>query len=204
MTEAVVSGGRVVDTGARGGRPPEPPPDPERAPLGWTFDKTTREWRAKKRLRRKPPDGDAMPAAGDRDPEPAHLRDAGEDRGQAAEADLARARDDLAGVLGLAGVVLLPAAERMDPVCGPALTRQWQAICEAAVPLLTRSERVVRWMTASGGGLMDWIGLGIALAPVGHAVIGHHLIRRLPGEGAAPEPGELVPAGEAGPERAAA
>lgn len=189
MAEGVIDDGQVVDVGvADRGRPPEPPPDPERAPHGWTLDRKTREWRPKKRAgrSRKPAEEhqaeDAPPAEdgwqAERDPEPARLsekqRSAPKEREQRTVPTTVK--DDLMGALGLIGAIVLPPVMRADPHCGGALADNWERIAEATVPLLCRSNAVVEWMT-SASGLRDWIGLAIALSPVGKAILQHHVTK---------------------------
>ena len=197
MAEGVIDDGQRVDVGvADRGRPPEPPPDLERAPHGWTLDRKTREWRTKKRAgrSRKSVDEhqaeDAPPAAdgengrfgdgwqAERDPEPARLsekpRSAPREREQRTVPT--SVRDDLMGALGLIGAIVLPPVMRADPHCGGALADNWERIAEATVPLLCRSTAVVEWMT-SASGLRDWIGLAIALSPVGTAILQHHVTK---------------------------
>ena len=84
--------------------------------------------------------------------------------------------EDLAAAMGLVGMVLLPFGEKLDPYCGAALTGSWERVSEACVPLLMRSERVVKFMTTAGG-LGDWVGLAIALKPLGEAIVKHHITK---------------------------
>jgi hypothetical protein len=42
---------------------------------------------------------------------------------------------------------------------------------------MCRSERVIKFMTSTGGGFMDYVALGLALAPVGKAIADHHIFR---------------------------
>lgn len=135
-------------------------------------------------------DGDgAEPADGrQRDPDPAWIR--GKDKEPGARPDKqpdkqpwdpksvpAEVRDDIGGMLGLVATVLLPPLEKADPHCGGALADSFDRIVDKAIPLVCRSERVVKWMQAEGGGFMDWIGFAIACGPVARAVAEHHIVR---------------------------
>lgn len=193
MPEGVVDSGTVVDVGVRQrGRPPEPPPDPVRAPNGWTFDRPDKVWRPAKRRGRKgsasnvvenrEPAEVSEPAEGgwqaERDPEPAHLGENNKPPQEQLEPAKVspEVHDELFGLIGLIGTMVLPAVEKIDPHCGGALTASFGRIAEATVPLLCRSQRVVSWMT-SASGLRLWIGLGIAVAPVAKAVVQHHVTK---------------------------
>ncbi|TNC19056.1 hypothetical protein [Amycolatopsis alkalitolerans] len=203
MGEGVIDSGQRVDVGVADRRkPPQPPPDPDRAPHGWTWDSKAGHWRPKKRPGRggrlkpsdqsssTPPEDEAPAAADDspdsggggwqaeRDPEPARLR---EDSGRDSKRHLQVVRevpqevkDDLAAMIGLLGMVILEPIARADPICGGAMIDNFERITDAAVPLIVRSPRVVDWMTAAGG-LRDWVGLGIAFRPVLGAVWAHHV-----------------------------
>lgn len=174
-----------------------PPPGPD-APRGWTWDRKGRHWTARQRgpvlwtaegaAAGTEPDAAADADAavpGKRDPAPAWQRDDGSKPGAGDDGKKpwdpksvsAEVKDDIGGMLGLAAAIVLPAAEHADPHCGGALADNFDRIVEKAIPLICRSERVVKWMQAEGGGFMDWIGLGIALAPVGRAVAEHHILK---------------------------
>lgn len=212
MAEAIVDSGHVVDEGVRPkSRPPEPPPDSDRAPMGWTWDRKAREWRPRQRSGRKPKD-EPPPTRADsrrppraprvepnelvdedqvdepagweaeRDPEPARLAEDVDDRKSRRTENMLPprrvipddVREDIAASVGLVGMAVLPPILKHDPVCGGALAESWGKVADACVPLICRSERVVSWMTGAGG-LRDWLGLAIALKPVGSAIIAHHI-----------------------------
>lgn len=187
MGEGISSGGRQVAAGVKGGRPPQPEPDEERAPLGWTWDAAQNEWRPKKKRGRKPsgsaadtPESAAEPSSGwqaERDPEPARLRDERPAQRTAIPVT-AEVRDNIAGLMGLLGATVLPPVAQLDPICGGALIDSWPKIADACMPLLCRSQVVVRFVSA-GGGLGDWAGLAIALAPVATAIMQHHVLKTI-------------------------
>lgn len=195
MPEGVVDGGQAVDAGHESGRMRQSARQrPEGVPLDWVWDRKTRRWREPKRPGPKPggADGGADPdgaegdgaepgGAGwqaDRDPGAAHLSGDGGDVGGRPRPEVTdEVKDDVAGLLALLAVPVGALAERKDPYCGGVLADRLPKIVDAAVPLVCRSERVVRWMTADTGGLMDWIGLARALAPVGAAVVKHHVVK---------------------------
>src|SRR5581483_9755907 len=161
---------------------------PDVAPHGWVRDRKSKEWRPRKRAgRRADPerqlaaaaeDPDVAPDWVDRDPEPARLVDG--DAGarpapaQRPEPPSKEVVDDIAAMGGFVGVMLLPGLMRLDPHCGGALADNWDRVVGAAIPLICRSERVVQWVTGTSG-LRLWLGLAVALKPVGTAIVQHHI-----------------------------
>ncbi len=169
---------------------PDNPPAPGRdAPKGWAWDRKGRRWQPRQRgpvlwtgdgqqddeAAAPSPDGGSQ----QRDPAPAwQQHDAPDARPKHDPGKVpGHVKDDLRGVIGLFGMFVLPRVEAADPHCGGALVDNYEAIAERLVPLLCRSERVVKFLTADSGGMMDWIGLAMALAPVGRAVAEHHVFR---------------------------
>jgi hypothetical protein len=188
VPEGVVDGGRVIDSGhesSPGGRRGRQRPDG--VPEGFVFDRKSREWRMPKKPGPKSDDPDPQSASEDdggwqagRDPDPAHLSgdDSGPGGGAGQDGEIPQeVADDVAGLLGLLAVPIGAVAAARDPYCGAVFASQLPAIVDAAVPIVCRSERVLAWMTAGTGGLMDWIGLAAALAPVGRAFAEHHILR---------------------------
>lgn len=187
MPEGVVDGGQVVDSGHESSPSGRRRKKPDGVPEAFVYDRQTRQWR----MPRKPgpkSDDDAEPqsASGwqaDRDPDPAHL--AGEQRDERRGRDYElepdeipdKVRKDVAGMLALLALPIGAVAEKRDGYCGAIFAQQLPDIVEAAVPIVCRSETVLRWMTADTGGLMDWVGLAMALAPVGRAVAQHHILK---------------------------
>lgn len=182
MPEGVADGGRVTGTG-HGPRISTQRPDG--IPGDWVRDRTSKQWRPPRRPGPKPAEPD--PGAGDgggwqaeRDPGAARLRD-DHDSGSspppgASSPPPGEVSEDLAAAMGLVGMIVLPVGERIDPYCGAALTSCWGRVSEACVPLLMRSERVVKFMTTAGG-IGDWFGLALALKPVGEAIVKHHITK---------------------------
>ena len=197
MAEGVSElGGDVVDVGeADKGRPPRPPEDPVVAPKGWTYDAKGRTWRPAKRATRRSDEDPAAVAAGtdpphsaaDLDPEPARFTPGRSGSGADGPRELSAAdKDEIKALLGLAGLVVFTPIARADPHCGGALVDASTEIFERLVPLIARSERVTRWMTAAGG-FGDWIGLAVALKPVAMAVVEHHVFKTVGNEEVAEE-----------------
>lgn len=198
MGEGFTSGGTIAH-GVHDD-PESPPAAGPDAPRGWVWQRKEHRWSPRQRgpvLWSAGDGSDSAPAeaaaadgprAGDRpqrDPDPSWMRDDGKKQQEQQEAKKrfdpksvpAGVRDDIGGALGLAATVLLPPIERADPHCGGAIGDNFDRIIEKAIPLICRSERIVNWMQAEGGGFMDWLGLAIALGPVAKAVAEHHIVK---------------------------
>ena len=89
----------------------------------------------------------------------------------------AATKKDMTAAVGMVGMLVLPPVVKADPYCGGALTDNFQAIAEAVVPLLCKSERVVSFFTEEASDWMLWWKLALALAPVAMAVGQHHLLK---------------------------
>lgn len=61
-----------------------------------------------------------------------------------------------------------------DPHCGGAALDAADPVAARLVPIICRNPRWLEWFT-EGDGLMDYLGLAIALRPVASAVWGHHV-----------------------------
>jgi hypothetical protein len=187
MGEGVAAADGVVIDGATYDDPGrEPAPDPQRAPKGWTWSRRDRRWIPRQRVKGgdsnsgsngpETSPGDERPS----DPDPAWMRDGKDSGGKAPPLVVTQdVKDNVGGVLGVAGLVVLPAAQRLDPACGGALVDNYENIVNACVPLLCRSETVVRWMTAEKGGLLEWLALGKAVAPVAKVFAQHHIFKTI-------------------------
>lgn len=203
MAEGVaVSGtGQVVGDAVMNDRNAKPDPDPVKAPYGWAWDRTPGRWRPAKKRGQYPrakaenassaAPADSSPAAGPghplppedgRDPDPAWF--AGGDRPPppppkrlSIDDVPAQVVNDIAGFAGLIGAPLLAMLQTADPYCGSVLAQNFQPIVDATLPLLCRSERIVAYFTGDKSDWLLWGKLAIALAPVGRAIIEHHVIR---------------------------
>ena len=184
-----------------------PPPDAQRAPKGWTWDRKGRAWKPKIRGRKIPtpepastppehPAGDPGPAGVDgpagpgTDPDPPYLRggDEGQDHerepGPAADDDRIpfddvpqQVKDDIAGLAGLVGTPILAMLRSLDPYCGTVLAENYEPIVDAALPLICRSSKIVRYFAEDKADWLLWGKLAMALKPVGQAILQHHIFR---------------------------
>lgn len=195
MAEGVKSsGGAVTETLSAARKreiPPEPAEDTDRAPRGWRFDKQHWRWVPRLSPGRKPKNADpesAEPgesydsAASERDPDPSWMRDANDGPGSApgklAFAEVPeQVKDDIAGLAGLVGIPILSLLQQADPYCGSALAQNFEPIMDAALPLICRSERIVRYFTDDKSDWLLWGKLALALKPVGQAILQHHVFR---------------------------
>jgi hypothetical protein len=163
------------------------PVDP--APFGWMQDPVTGERRPKKRPGRQaksppaesPPDapaGEPSPPAGD--PAPSW---AGQDPAEGKSEKLTIAQvpqavqDDIAGLGGLIATPILALAQQLDPYCGGALAASFGSVMDATLPIICRSEKIVRYFQEDTADWLLWGKLAMALAPVGKAIAEHHIFR---------------------------
>jgi hypothetical protein len=155
----------------------EPEPDPETAPYGWTRDKKAPSgWRPKKRPgrggRKRAPDEEGQADDGERDPEPSWHERLPKGRSfQASPEQQADVAAMLALFYSLPGDFLM----QVDPYCFGALNANFQAVVDATVPIICRSENLVRFATG-GSGMILWIQLMAAIKPIAVAVFQHHVI----------------------------
>lgn len=187
MPEGVFDGGERVDAGVddRQGRP-EPPPDPEKAPKGWRWDRTAKDWVARQRAAAA---GEEAPEEGERPPRADSAWATGPDGRERHEGvppqvpgdddrDYVPLTDDqridIEAILELFFQPLLTGLAMRDPYCGGELLEHWDRIREKSLPLIARSPAVVEWMTKAGGA-MDWLAFAAALQPVATAVWRHHV-----------------------------
>lgn len=169
-----------------------PPDDPDKAPHGWMWDRPRKTWRPRKKMptggwmsRRAqpaapPPDLDMGPferdIAGD-DPAPSYASRPAPKVSKPPVKVTAQVKKDMAGAAGLVGMMLLPPLVRKDPYCGGAATENFQAIVDATVPLLCRSQTIVEFFTEEHSDWMLWFKLAMALGPVAVAAGQHHLLK---------------------------
>jgi hypothetical protein len=81
-------------------------------------------------------------------------------------------RDKVYTMIALPGGMLAMVG---DVHCGTAITNQAEAIANAMVPIVLRNDYMLKFFMAGDGNFMDYIGLGMALYPVGKAIVDHHI-----------------------------
>lgn len=193
MAEGVASAsGTVVAEGVYDDREHPPPPDPVKAPKGWTWDRKEQFWKPRLRgpaLVQQPgpaahqdplPDDSSAPAdeRPGRDPDPGWARDT-VPAGPAEQWELTAAdRADIKALIALAYTLPAESLPLLDPYCfGPLGERKTgENIIDAVSDIVCGSPRVARW-AASASGLMPWLKLSIALKPVAVAALHHHILR---------------------------
>lgn len=204
MPEGVAVGTGPVTGGAVYDDPDRAPEPSAEAPRGYTWNRSERRWQPKIRGKVLWVDGGAVaggddPASAragdrpgpdataddDRDPAPAWARD---DAGAGKPAGDGRLKfedvpkqvtDDIAGLMGLVATPILAVLQQADPYCGTALAQAFEPAVDATLPLICRSERIVKYFSEDQADWLLWGKLAIALAPVGRALAEHHLFRRV-------------------------
>lgn len=88
-------------------------------------------------------------------------------------------RDDIAGLIGLVGTPILAVLQQADPYCGTAAAQCFEPAVDATLPLICRSQRIVRYFSEDQADWLLWGKLAVALAPIGRAVAEHHVFRRV-------------------------
>jgi hypothetical protein len=181
---------------------PQRKPAPDAAgPRGYTWNRQSRSWQAKVKgeVLFKPAATTDLPGPGGlTSPIGAQGTRAGESQGdpdpgwfgedaepQAADGkkrlsleDVPQAvRDDIAGFAGLVGAPVLAMLQQADPYCGTILAQSFEPIVDACLPLICRSEKIVRYFSGDQSDWLLWGKLAMALAPVAKAVIAHHVTR---------------------------
>ena len=189
MAEGVAdSAGSVIGEAAYTDRNAEPAPDPAAAPHGWTWDRGDKRWRPSKQSPRRGPRAQAShqpqdPPSGGRDPDPPWMRGSAGDDGGGDDGRIpfdqvpGQVKDDIAGLMGMVGLPILAMLQAADPYCGGALAQNYEPAVDAALPLICRSPRIVRYFSEDKADWLLWGKLALALKPVGQAVIEHHVIR---------------------------
>ncbi len=192
---AVAGGGPVVSGAVHDDPGAAPAPGPD-APKGWTWNRSDRVWRPKQRgpvvwqpgASPGPPSGADAPGSADhlgKDPAPGWMSD---DDGQADELAAARTarrmnfsevpaqvKADAASFAALVGAPLLALARTVDPYCGGILADNFAEILDASLPIICRSERVVRFFTSEDSDWLLWLKLAMTLGPVAQAIAQHHV-----------------------------
>lgn len=190
---AVAGGGPVVSGAVHDDPGAAPAPGPD-APKGWTWNRSDRAWRPKQRgpvvwqPGASEPGPDVPPAAADlgKDPAPGWMAD--ELGGQGDELGAARAerrvkfsevpaqvKADAASFAALVGAPVLALARTVDPYCGAVLADNFSEILDASLPIICRSERVVRFFTSEDSDWLLWLKLAMTLGPVAQAIAAHHV-----------------------------
>ena len=175
-----------------------PPDDAVKAPHGWMWDRPRKTWRPRKAPAKggwgyhrgsigngkvaetDKADVDMGPferdIAGD-DPAPSYASRPAPKVPKVPPKVTAKTKGDMTAAVGMVGMIVLPPLAAKDPYCGGALTENFQAIADALVPLLCRSQKVVSFFTEDASDWMLWFKLAIALAPVAVAVGQHHILK---------------------------
>lgn len=169
-----------------------PPDDPVKAPHGWMWDRSGKKWRPRKSVARggwgahraepvsRETEIDMGPferdVLGD-DPPPSYASRPAPKVRKTPPKVTAKTKGDMTAAVAMVGMIVLPPIAAKDPYCGGALTENFQAIADALVPLLCRSQTVVSFFTEEASDWMLWWKLAMALAPVAVAVGRHHLLK---------------------------
>ena len=206
MPEGVALAGSVVSGAVHDDPGAAPPPGPE-APKGWTWNRSERAWQPKQRgpvvwlpagqvpaaadgkgypwwggQEQPPGDLNADPGQPGRDPEPGWMTQqpepAGKHRRRITQADVPKEiQDDIVGLAGLVGTPILAVLKSIDPYCGGALADAYAGVLDATLPLICRSEKIVKYFSEDTADWLLWGKLAIALAPVAKAIAEHHVFR---------------------------
>lgn len=185
MGEGVKDADGSVGAGAPSEQPAAaggPPPPDESAPYGYTKDRKTGGWRAKKRPGRggnpnlhaagdEPIDGKVVDDGQDPDPS---WHTPGESGGRQHYEATQDERDELAGLIALLYSIPADLLLMVDPLCFGAVNDNLGDIIDAAVPIIARSKTAVKWAT-SAHGLILYAKLIAALKPIGVAFWQHHV-----------------------------
>lgn len=194
MAEGVAVAGQRLG-GAVHDDPDSPPPPSADAPKGWTWNRGGRYWAPKVRGKTLWSPGSAQepvdpprstredPVAPEReaqrDPDPPWMRpDSSSKGGKLRPEDVPqKVQDDIAGFAGLIATPILAVVKSADPYCGAALADSFESIFDATMPLMLRSETLVKYFSDEGNDWLVWGKLAVALAPVAKAVVEHHVTR---------------------------
>jgi hypothetical protein len=78
-------------------------------------------------------------------------------------------------IQALIALMAMPVAMR-DPICGGAVIEQSNAVAEALTDIAMQNEKLMKLLT-SGGDVMMYLKLAMALSPIAQTVYGHHFVR---------------------------
>lgn len=200
---ARVAGGQVVSGAVHDNPEVTPPPGPD-APKGWTWNRADRVWQPKQRGAvvwadggggavaeehdrpypfvlgggQQQPEAPAPPETFGKDPAPGWQQ---QDQGTGRHVKLTfeqvpqQVKDDIAGMAGLVGTPILALVRSVDPYCGGALADSYEGIIDATLPLMCRSEKIVKYFSEDTADWLLWGKVAMALAPVGKAIAEHHI-----------------------------
>lgn len=195
MAEGLLAPGGTIGSGIHDD-PDSPPAPAAEAPRGYTWNRKSRAWAPRQRgpvLFREDASGPAATQAeahgtsgatagpDARDPEPGWMRDDdaqpdGKRGGKLSYSDVpAAVKGDIAGMMGLVGTPVLAMLQSADPYCGGALAQSFEGIVDATLPLMCRSQKIVDYFSGDKSDWLLWGKLAMALAPVGRAIVEHHV-----------------------------
>lgn len=188
MPEGIAVAGSAVSDGVHDDPERQPDPGPA-APRGWVWNRKGRHWKPRERgpVLWKPDRAQAADPASppahqqhDADPDPGWMQDGqplpGDRKRQSIDDVPKEVVNDMAGLAGLVGAPVLALLQQADPYCGSILAANYEAIVDAVLPLVCRSEKIVRYFSGDQSDWLLWGKLAMALAPVGRAIFEHHVI----------------------------
>jgi len=193
--------------------PDSPPPASEKAPKGWAWQRGSKSWAPRQRgpVLWRPDERSGAPEVGtggertadpvtgapedqQQDPDPSYMREepGGPERQELSFDEVPQAvKDDIAGLAGMIGTPILAMLQSLDPYCGTVLAANFEPIIDRTLPLICRSEKIVRYFTEDKADWLLWGKLAMVLAPVAKAFAEHHIFRTVRVE-KNPETGEVT------------
>ena len=86
-------------------------------------------------------------------------------------------KDDMAGFAGLVATPILALVRSVDPYCGGVLADNFGPILDRTLPIICRSEKIVKYFSEDRADWLLWGKLAMVLAPVGKAIADHHIFK---------------------------